>query len=346
MRSVLCVAAVLCWLLAPWAALTSGAVAVPRSPVWDIVPTWDAPPLVFPNQPVPDAPLLGNGGKLGVVVGSRPLGDQLTFYLAKNDFWAAPISGFSHLGYGDGGLRQVGGLRVTIPAFDSGLAQQRAHEPTQATTTTTTASSTPFTAYQFMGNASVKVVQRYDWTVTSESFVAPDVNLMVTSLDFVKPAAPTKLAAAAAAAALVNVTVWLPAGGQLPSSTGYVLADGRTFSLRPGQHAADGYVPVSTTLQRAVVLTSHRVRVCGRVFVVCRVSCVCVSCVPPYLIGVGLSRNGRIRLDEKQAAQVESVFVTRTNGSPYQVLPNAKQPKPFLNTAAIACRCLLPPSPL
>ena len=77
-------------------------------------------------------------------------------------------------------------------------------------------------------------------------------------------------------------------------------------------------------------------------------SCVsCVSCVPPYLIGVGaITKNGRVRLDEKQAAQVESVFVTRTNGSPYQVLPNAKQPKPFLNTAAIACRCVLPPSPL
>lgn len=242
MRSVLCVAAALCWLLSHWAALTSGAVVVPRSPVWDIVPTWNAPPLVYPNQPVPDAPLLGNGGKLGVVVGSRPLGDQLTFYLAKNDFWAAPISGFSHLGYGDGGLRQVGGLRVTIPAFDSDLSRQGAHE--QATASSSLPGTTPFTAYQFMGNASVKVIQRYDWTVTSESFVAPDVNLMVTSLDFVRPA-PTKLAAAAAA--VVNVTVWLPAGGQLPTSTGYVLADGRTFSLRPGQgrpHAADGYVVV------------------------------------------------------------------------------------------------------
>jgi hypothetical protein len=153
---------------------------------------------------VPDGPLMGNGGALGVVLGSSSWGDQLTFYLSKNDFWTAPISGFTHAGYGDGGVRQVGGVTVAVPALLAGPLQ--------------------FKAQQWMGNASVWTSQNggppaTNLEVQSRSFVARDTNLMVTALTFTAPAAYMKSTKA-------SVRVWLPTGGSLPSSTGYVLADG------------------------------------------------------------------------------------------------------------------------
>jgi hypothetical protein len=49
-------------------------------------------------------------------------------------------------------------------------------------------------------------------------------------------------------------------------------------------------------------------------------------------------KTDEVRLGDKLAAEVDCVYVTRTNGNRYQLLPKSRAPQPFLNTAVIATR--------
>ncbi len=81
-----------------------------QSPVQSFIPSYKgvftSPSDRVPTAFTPDAPIAGNGD-VGIVLGGNP--EQLTVYIAKNDFWKAQP------GYPEGGLCLPGGLNISIP---------------------------------------------------------------------------------------------------------------------------------------------------------------------------------------------------------------------------------------
>lgn len=86
----------------------NGQAACNSSSVGAIVASWDTWPSRTPSDLVVDGPILGNGG-LAAAVGAGKYG-LVTLYTGLTSFVAGPVDGFSKCSYGDGGLKQVGGL--------------------------------------------------------------------------------------------------------------------------------------------------------------------------------------------------------------------------------------------
>jgi hypothetical protein len=142
---------------------------------------WTSPPKQVPSGGSVDGPLLGNGD-IGVVMAGNA--DQLSLYIGMNQFWGAAIDGYGHCGYGDAGVKQVGGVTFKTPKL-SGASKYQATQDiaTASITSSHTSSDNSFTLQTSSFVAATSPVLVTKLTLTGSAGISVNVEVDVWTVD-------------------------------------------------------------------------------------------------------------------------------------------------------------------